>query len=106
LPASERLSASARDPCAIAIAVVDVTFDNLEHVRGLGRDGAGLGAPYLVGLPDEEARPPLSRAPGHGTCMAGILLAEVPGARVGLFRIPAVAGAAPPPPGATAPSLP
>ena len=34
--------------------------------------------------------------PGHGTAMAGVVLAECPGACVGLFQIPGVAGAARP----------
>ena len=54
----------------------------------------------LVGLPGDDgvqataARP--ASAPGHGTVMAGIVLAECPGARVGLFQIPGVTGAARP----------
>jgi hypothetical protein len=84
----------------VRVAIVDVAFGNLGALHGLGTDGAAVDGPFLVGLPepgwDEPELAPLSSAPGHGTAMAGILLAEVPGVRLGLFRIPSVAGAARP----------
>jgi hypothetical protein len=89
---------------AVRVAVVDVSFDNLGALADLGSPDAVVDGPFLVGLPGGGADPaaawpaasPLSAAPGHGTVMAGIVLAEVPGVRVGLFRIPGVAGAARP----------
>jgi hypothetical protein len=89
----------------VRVAIVDASFDNLGALHGLGSAGAAVDGPYLVGLAAEEdlaalvpsrARAALSSAPGHGTTMAGILLAEVPGVRLGLFLIPSAAGAARP----------
>jgi hypothetical protein len=89
----------------VSVAVVDVSFDNVEALDELvaRSPGAMVQGPWTVGLPtsiDDDVpaglRRPLSGAPGHGTAMAGIVLHEVPGARVGLFEIPALAGAVPP----------
>jgi subtilase family protein len=77
---------------AIRVAVVDVSFDKLAALP------SAVEGPMRVGLPGDDdfdsARPAI--APGHGTSMAGVVLAECPGARVGLFQIPGVAGAARP----------
>jgi len=78
---------------AIRVAVVDVSFDKLAALP------SAIEGPMRVGLPGDEddfesARPPL--APGHGTAMAGVVLAECPGACVGLFQIAGVAEAARP----------
>jgi hypothetical protein len=91
----------------VSVAVVDVSFDNVEALDELvaRSPGAVVQGPWTVGLPTSDSdgdgdgagpRRPLSGAPGHGTAMAGIVLHEVPGARVGLFEIPALAGAVPP----------
>ena len=91
----------------VRVAVIDVAFANVAALDGLGRGGAAVEGPYLVGLIDgvEDggagaggggggALPAAVDPPaGHGTVMAGIVLHEVEGARVGLFRIPSVAGA-------------
>jgi hypothetical protein len=82
------------DSDAIRVAVVDVSFDKLAALPST------VEGPMRVGLPGdddgnfESARPAI--APGHGTAMAGVVLAECPGARVGLFQIPGAAGAARP----------
>jgi hypothetical protein len=87
------------DTAAIRVAVVDIAFDRLAALPSF------VDGPMRVGLPgdgdgdgdagdDQSPRPAI--APGHGTAMAGVVLAECPGARVGLFQIPAVAGAARP----------
>jgi len=82
------------DSDAIRVAVVDVSFDKLAALPSI------VEGPMRVGLPgddrdfDQSARPTI--APGHGTMMAGVVLAECPGAHVGLFQIPGVAGAARP----------
>jgi hypothetical protein len=97
-------SVSAGGTPAIRVAIVDVSFDNLAALRGLASRGAAVDGPYLVGLATEDqgqaaqagASAAAGRAPGHGTCMAGVVLSEAPGARLGLFRIPSVAGAARP----------
>jgi hypothetical protein len=78
---------------AIRVAVVDVSFDKLAALPSV------VEGPMRVGLPGddapvESARPAI--APGHGTAMAGVVLADCPGAHVGLFQIPAVGGAARP----------
>ena len=76
---------------AIRVAVVDVSFDKLEALP------SAVEGPIRVGLPGGDsgsARPAIG--PGHGTAMAGVVLAECPGACVGLFQIPGVAGAARP----------
>jgi hypothetical protein len=78
------------DSDAIRVAVVDVSFDKVSALP------SQVEGPMCVGLPGDDgpARPVLG--PGHGTMMAGVVLAECPGAHVGLFQIPAVAGAARP----------
>jgi hypothetical protein len=91
---------------AARVAIVDVSFDNLEAVCGLGGADAAVDGPVtvgLVGLPAETACSAaraslagLSRAPGHGAIMAGVVLAEAPGVHLGLFAIPGAAGAARP----------
>jgi hypothetical protein len=84
---------------AVRVAVIDVAFGNLGALHGLGSDGAAVDGPFHVGLPEPGAPLPLaalSGAPGHGTAMAGILLHEVPGVRLGLFEIPSAGGAARP----------
>jgi hypothetical protein len=103
LPSPPR-RAPAGGPPAVRVAIVDVSFENLAALRGLASRGAAVDGPYLVGLATEDqqhaalarASGPPGRAPGHGTCMAGVVLSEAPGARLGLFRIPSVAGAARP----------
>jgi hypothetical protein len=75
----------------IRVAVVDVSFDNLEALGAAVFDG-----PMLVGLPGERDTPTSVVAPGHGTMMAGVVLADAPDAHVGLFQIAGVAGAARP----------
>ena len=73
----------------IRVAIVDVSFDNLEALDATDFDG-----PLLVGLPgDREAKTSIV-APGHGTMMAGVVKADAPDAHVGLFQIASVAGAA------------
>jgi hypothetical protein len=82
------------DSRAVRVAVIDVSFDKLAALS------SAVEGPMRVGLPgddaafDQEARPAI--APGHGTAMAGVVLAECPGARVGLFQIPGDAAAARP----------
>jgi len=81
------------DSDAVRVAVVDVSFDRL---AALSSDVDG---PMRVGLPGDDAELEPARpaiAPGHGTAMAGVVLAECPGARVGLFQIPGDAAAARP----------
>jgi Subtilase family len=79
------------------VAVIDVCFDNAAVLEGLRDASAGsVDGPHPVGVATEPARLALTAAPGHGTAMAGIVLAEVPGVHVGLFRLPGVGGAAPP----------
>jgi hypothetical protein len=78
---------------AIRVAVVDVAFERIAALP------SSVEGPMRVGLPGgdedfESARPAI--APGHGTAMAGVVLAQCPGARVGLFQIPGAAGAARP----------
>ncbi len=78
---------------AIRVAVVDVSFDKLAALPSAAE------GPIRVGLPGDDgdagsARPAIG--PGHGTAMAGVVQAECPGACVGLFQIPGVAGAARP----------
>jgi hypothetical protein len=78
---------------AISVAVIDTCFDNRE---ALGPEaGTRVQGPYVVGLPTEPPGAPLSRAPAHGTAMAGIVLQEAPGTRVGLFQVPSLLGAVP-----------
>jgi len=81
------------DADAVRVAVVDVSFEKLAALP------AFFDGPIRVGLPGgepvlESVRPAL--APGHGTAMAGVVLAECPGARVGLFQITGAADAARP----------
>jgi len=86
--------ARARRTRAIRVAVVDVSFDELAALPLARVEG-----PMHAGLPGgvERAAAALpSCGPGHGTQMAGVVLAEFPGARVGLFQIPGNAGAARP----------
>jgi hypothetical protein len=81
------------DSDAIRVAVVDVSFDKLAALP------SSVEGPIRVGLPGDgdivESELP-AIAPGHGTAMAGVVLAECPGARVGLFQVPGVADAARP----------
>jgi hypothetical protein len=86
------LRSAAIDPDSIRVAVVDVTFDEIAALP------APIDGPMRVGLPsDRDDRDgPRPMGPGHGTQMAGVVLAECPGARVGLFQIAGVAGAARP----------
>jgi len=85
--------AGSNDGDRIRVAVVDVSFDNVEAIAHAGADVEG---PILVGLPgDHDVRTSII-APGHGTSMAGVVLAEAPDAHVGLFQIAGVAGAARP----------
>jgi len=78
---------------AIRVAVVDVSFDKLAALP------SAVEGPIRVGLPGDEGDAGSTRpaiGPGHGTAMAGVVLAECPGACVGLFQIPGVAAAARP----------
>jgi hypothetical protein len=100
---SPALRAPLCEPRAVRVAIVDVSFDNVAALRGLATAGAVVDGPYLVGLATDDAGAgpagaPAARgkAPGHGTCMAGVVLSEAPGARLGLFRIPSASGAARP----------
>ena len=82
---------------AIRVAVVDVSFDKLAALPSV------VEGPMRVGLPGddpdfESARPAIG--PGHGTAMAGVVLADCPGAHVGLFQIPARGRGRPAVPGA------
>ena len=80
------------------MAVIDVGFENLDVLDafGAGRVEGPFSLSRLVAANDARAgAPPATRAPGHGTAMAGIVLHEVPRARVGLFQVPAIAGAVP-----------
>src|SRR5262245_37153372 len=87
-PLPTAVAATASD--AIRIAVVDVSFDRVAALP------APVEGPILVGLPGADGASAPVTAPGHGTAMAGVVLAECPGAHVGLFQIPGVAGAARP----------
>jgi len=78
------------DGDAIRVAVVDVSFDDLAALP------APAEGPFLVGLPGDETAGAPVLGPGHGTQMAGVVMAECPGARVGLFQIAGAAGAARP----------
>ena len=73
----------------IRVAIVDVSFDNIEALDVTDFDG-----PWLVGVPGDRDAVTSIVAPGHGTMMAGVVLAEAPDARVGLFQIASVTGAA------------
>jgi hypothetical protein len=75
----------------IRVAVIDVSFDNVDAIGVVGVEG-----PVLVGLPGDRDVDTSIVAPGHGTAMAGVVLAEAPDAQVGLFQIAGVAGAARP----------
>jgi hypothetical protein len=77
---------------AIRVAVVDVSFDKLAALPSV------VEGPMRVGLPadDEFESAPPAITPGHGTAMAGVVLAECPGACVGLFQIAGAAEAARP----------
>ncbi len=86
------------DAGEVRVAVIDVGFENLGVLDafGAGRVEGPFSLSRLVAASDACAgAPPATRAPGHGTAMAGIVLHQVPRARVGLFRIPAIAGAVP-----------
>ena len=88
LPSPPRSAPSCRPP-AIRVAIVDVSFENLAALRGLASRASAVDGPYLVGLATEDGPPAAQagasaapgRAPGHGTCMAGGVLSEAPGAR-------------------------
>ena len=70
---------------AVRVAVVDVSFDKLAALP------SAVEGPMRVGLPGDDAASGSSRpaiGPGHGTAMAGVVLADCPGACVGLFQIP------------------
>ena len=85
-----------RDPGEVRVAVIDVGVENLDVLNafGAGRvEGPFSLSPLMDG--NDAAPAPAARAPGHGTAMAGIILYQVPRARVGLFRLPALAGAVP-----------
>jgi hypothetical protein len=77
---------------AVRVAVVDISFDRLAALP------SPVEGPFPVGLPnsDDVRVPATSWGPGHGIAMAGIVLAQCPGAHVGLFQVPAIAGAARP----------
>jgi hypothetical protein len=79
----------------IRVAVIDVSFDNLALLGASNQ--ARLDGPFIARLGPEPPPPPrpLSASAGHGAAMAGIILHEVAGARVGLFQIPGAAGAVP-----------
>jgi hypothetical protein len=79
------------DSDAVRVAILDVSFDGLPLLRRFGH--RHVDGPYTVGLPAPVPAPPVTAAAGHGTAMAGIVLHEAPGACVGLFRVPSVAGA-------------
>jgi hypothetical protein len=82
----------------VRVAVIDVNFENLEVLEafGAGRVEGPFALSRLIAANDARAgAPPATRAPGHGAAMAGIILDQVPRARVGLFQVPAVGGAAP-----------
>jgi hypothetical protein len=91
-----RASASRSEPGEVRVAVIDVNFENLGVLEafGAGRVEGPFSLSRLVAANDAVA-PPATRAPGHGTAMAGIVLHEVPRARVGLFQVPGIAGAVP-----------
>src|SRR5436190_15139123 len=76
---------------AVRVAVIDVSFDDLAALP------ARADGPFRVGLPgDDDAARARVFGPGHGTQMAGVVMAECPGAHVGLFQITGAAGAARP----------
>ena len=82
----------------VRVAVIDVGFENLSVLEafGAGRVEGPFSLSRLVVANDARAGAlPAPGAPGHGTAMAGIVLHQVPRARVGLFRIAALAGAVP-----------
>jgi hypothetical protein len=78
------------DSDAIRVAIVDVSFDKLSALP------PEVEGPMRVGLPGGDDFEPSRPVLGHGTMMAGVVLAACPGAHVGLFQIPSVAGAARP----------
>ena len=83
---------------AVRVAVIDVGFENLSILDafGAGRVEGPFSLSRLVVASDAPATTtPPTRAPGHGTAMAGIVLHQVPRAQLGLFQIPALAGAVP-----------
>jgi len=77
---------------AVRVAVVDISFDRLAALPSPA-DG-----PFPVGLPnsDDVRVSTTSWGPGHGIAMAGIVQTQCPGAHLGLFQVPAIAGAARP----------
>ena len=82
----------------VRVAVIDVCFENLGVLEAFG--AGRIEGPFSPSrmIPDAERAgniTPVTRAPGHGTAMAGIILHEVPTARVGLFQVSAIAGAVP-----------
>ena len=82
----------------VRVAVIDVCFENLGVLEafGAGRVEGPFSLSRLMAANDARAgTPPATRAPGHGAAMAGIILHQVPRARVGLFQVPAIAGAVP-----------
>ena len=94
LPAAERRRHSRQ----VRVAVIDVCFENLGVLEAFG--AGRIEGPFSLSrlIPDGDRAgniSPVTRAPGHGTAMAGIVLHEVPPARVGLFQVPAIAGAVP-----------
>ena len=81
-----------------ASPIVDVSFENLDALRRPRRRRRGRGRPLRrSACTDERGAAAAARArPVTAPAWRAIVLAEVPAARVGLFRIPAVAGAARP----------
>jgi len=77
---------------AVRVAVVDISFDRAAALP------SPVEGPFPVGLPnaDDVHAPATSWGPGHGIAMAGIVLTQCPGAHVGLFQVPSIAGAARP----------
>src|SRR5262252_8209533 len=90
-PYPQPASPAAIDPEAVRVAVIDVTFDEIAALP------EPVDGPMRVGLHDDQDRDgPRAMGPGHGTQMTGVILAQCPGARVGLFQIAGIAGAARP----------
>ena len=66
------------DSDAIRVAVVDVSFDKLAALPSVAEGPMRVGLPGDDGDFDQQsARRAI--APGHGTAMAGVVLAECPG---------------------------
>ena len=79
-----------RDADAIRVAVVDVVVRrSRRRCRRPSRDRCASACPATTRRRRADAP---AMAPGHGTAMAGVVLAECPGAHVGLFQIAGVGG--------------